>query len=93
MDISQSGAGGRLEVDLLAKSASLAAAHRSGTVRVGRFALASVPAGKVSFSVGLSARAKNVLRRHHRLALTVRIVLRPMHGATVTIVRSVSLRA
>jgi plastocyanin len=93
LDVSQSGAGGRLEVDLLAKSASLAAAHRSGPVRVGRLVRASVSAGQVSFSVGLSARAKSALRRHHRLALTVRIVLTPTHGATVTITRSVSLRA
>jgi hypothetical protein len=92
LDVSQSGAGGRLEVDLLAKSASLAAAHRSGPVRVGRFVRASVSAGKVSFSVSLTARAKSALRRHHRLALTVRITLTPTHGATVTITKSVSLR-
>jgi hypothetical protein len=91
VDVAQSGAGGELEVDLLAKSASLAAAHRSGPVRVGRFVRASVSAGKVPFAVGLSARAKSALRRHHRLALTVRIVLTPTHGATVTIARSVSL--
>jgi hypothetical protein len=93
LDISQSGAGGRLEVDLLAKSASLAAVHRSSPVRVGRLVRASVSAGQESFSVALSARAKSALRRHHRLALTVKIMLTPTHGATVTITRSVSLRA
>jgi plastocyanin len=90
--VSKSGAGGRLEVDLLAKSALLAAAHRSSFVRVGRFVLASVSAGTVSFSVGLSARAKSALHRRHRLALTVKIVLTSTRGATVTITRSVSLR-
>jgi plastocyanin len=92
LDVSQTGAGGSLEVDVLAKSASLAVVHRSGPVRVGRLVRASVSAGKVSFSIGLSARAKSALHRHHRLALTVRIVLTPTHGAAVTITKSVSLR-
>jgi hypothetical protein len=93
LDVSQTGAGGRLEVDLLAKSASLAAARRSAPVRVGRFVRASVSAGKVSFSVALNARGKSALRRHHRLAITVKITLTPTQGAAVTVNRSVVLRA
>jgi plastocyanin len=93
LDVSQSGAGGRLEVDLLARGASLAAAHHSGRVRVGRLVRSSVSAGKVSFSVALTARARNALRRHHRLALTVKITLTPTRGAAVTFTRSVVLRA
>jgi plastocyanin len=93
LDISHAGTGGRLEVDLLAKSASLATARRSPTVRVGRLVRASLSAGKVSFSVALTARGKSALRRHHRLALTVKITLTPVRGATVTVTRSVVLRA
>jgi plastocyanin len=93
LDVSQAGAGGRLEVDLLAKGASLAAVHRSSQVRVGRLVRASVSAGKVSFSVALTARAKSALRRHHRLALTVKITLTPTHGTAVSIARSVTLRS
>jgi hypothetical protein len=95
VDVGQSGAGGRLEVDLLAKSASLASRRRSGSkaVQVGRLVRASVSAGKVSFSVALTARGKSALRRHHRLALTVKITLTPMRGAAVTITRSVTLRS
>ena len=93
LDVSQTGAGGRLEVDLLAKSASLAAARRSAPVRVGRFVRASVSAGKASFSVALNARGKSALRRHHRLAITVKITLTPTQGAAVTVNRSVVLRA
>ncbi len=89
LGISITGAGGRLEVDLLAKSASLAAARRSTPVRVGRLVRSSVSAGKVSFSVALTARGKRALRRRHRLALTVKITLTPTQGATVTITRSV----
>lgn len=92
VEVSNAGAGGRLEIDLIAGSASLAAAHRSGPVRVGRFVRASVSAGRVSFSVGLNARARSALRRRHRLALTVKIALVPTHGATVAIARSVALR-
>jgi hypothetical protein len=93
LDVSQAGAGGRLEVDLLAKSASLAAVRRSAPVRVGRLVRASVSAGKVSFSVALNARGKSALRRHHRLALTVKITLMPPQGATVSIMRSVVVHA
>jgi plastocyanin len=93
IDVSQSGAAGRLEVDLLAKSASLAAAHRSGSARVGRFVRASVSAGTVSFSVALTPRGKSALRRHHQLALAVKITLTPPRGAAVTITRSVTLRS
>jgi hypothetical protein len=93
LEIASSGVGGRLEIDLIAKSASLAAAHRSGLVRVGRFVHPSVSAGTVSFSVALTARGKSALRRHHRLALTVKITLTPRRGAAVTVIRSVVLRA
>lgn len=93
LDVSQTGAGGRLEVDLTAKSASLARRGRSKQVTVGRLVRPSVSAGTVSFSVPLSARGKSALRRHHRLAPTVRITLTPTRGAAVTVVRGVVLRA
>jgi hypothetical protein len=95
VDVAQSGAGGKLEVDLFAKSASLAKAGGSGPstrLRVGSLIRHSIPAGRLSFVVPLSARAKRALRRHHRLALTVKVTLIPTRGATVTITQSVSLR-
>jgi plastocyanin len=92
LEISQSGAAGRLEVDLLAKNASLARAGHSKPVRVGRLVRASVSAGRVSFSVKLDARARRALMRHHRLALTVKITLTPLQGEPVTVTRSVVLR-
>ena len=95
LDVSQAGAGGRLEVDLLAKSATLAQTRRSGSgsVRVGRLVRASVSAGKVSFSISLNAKARHTLSVHKRLALTVKITLTPAHGVAVTVTRSVVLRA
>lgn len=89
VQISKAGVGGRLEVDLLAKSASLAKAKRSTQVRVGRLVRSSLYAGSVSFAVPLTARGKVALRRHKRLALTVKIVLTPVTGAPVTVNRSV----
>jgi plastocyanin len=86
-------AGARLEVELLAPRASLAKVKRSSGARVGRLVRAAAPAGKVSFTVALDAAAKRALRRHHKLALTARIVLTPAHGAAVTITRSVLLRS
>jgi plastocyanin len=94
VEVSPSGAGWRLEVDLVAKSASLARrSHPPKQVTVGRLVRGSVPAGKVSFSVSLNARAKAALRRHRRLAITVRVVLTsPSHEARM-LTRGVVLRA
>jgi plastocyanin len=82
--------GARLEVDLLATTASLARKHPK-RVRIGRFVRASVAAGKVSFSVSLNAQAKRALRRHHRLPLIVEVILTPPQGAPLTTTRSVLL--
>lgn len=93
VDMSQSGVGGRLEIELLAKGASLARAGRSAQVGVGRLTRSSLYAGILPFSVSLNAKARRALARHRRLALSVRIVLAPLHGPAVTITRAVILRA
>jgi plastocyanin len=90
LDIAPAGAGARLEVDLLAASASLARRHAK-QVRIGRFLRVSLAAGKLSFSVPLNAQAKRALRRHHRLPVIVQITITPLHGAPVTVMRSVTL--
>jgi plastocyanin len=89
IDVTGAEIGARLEVDLLAGRASLA---RAGSrVRVGRVLRSSLPAGRVSFSVPLNARARAALRRHRHLALTVRILLTPSHSPAVSISRAVVL--
>jgi hypothetical protein len=92
LEISQAGVGGRLEVDLLAAGASLAKAGHSSQVRVGRLMRSSLYAGTTSFTVPLSAKGKAALRRHRRLALTVKITLTPQHGAAVTVTHRVLLQ-
>lgn len=94
VEVSKSAVGDRLEVDLLANSASLAKVRhkKSTSTVVGRLVRSSVSAGKVSFSIGLNARAKSALRRHHKLALTVQIVLTSPAGAATSVTRSVLLR-
>jgi hypothetical protein len=92
LEVSQAGSGGRLEVGLFAAGASLATAGHTVQVRVGRLVRSSVKAGSVSFSVPLSVRGKAALRRHRRLALTVKITLTPPHGAAVTVTRGVTVR-
>jgi cell division septation protein DedD len=84
--------GARLEVELLAQGALPAKVKRPGSLRVGRLVRSSAPAGKVSFTVSLDAAAKSAVHRHHKLALTVKIVLTPKHGAVVTLTRSVVVR-
>ncbi|HEY5195281.1 MAG TPA: hypothetical protein VIJ39_15610 [Solirubrobacteraceae bacterium] len=87
--VSQAGSGGRLEVGLFAAGASLAKAGHPVPVRVGRLVRSSLSAGSVSFSVPLDAKGRQALRRHRRLALSVKITLTPVHGAAVTISRVV----
>jgi plastocyanin len=90
--ISPTGSGGRLEVDLLARRASLAAAPHAPLASAGRLVRSSLAAGPVSFKVTLNARATHALRAHRRLALSARIVIRPVHGQPVTATRAVLLR-
>jgi plastocyanin len=87
--VSQAGAGGRLEVDLLARGASLASARHLALTRVGRFVRESTSAGRQSFAVKLNTRAIRALKRHRRLALTVKITLVPVHGVATTLIRAV----
>jgi plastocyanin len=93
LEVSPAGAGARLEVQLLARRASLARAGRSVQVRVGRSVRSALRAGTVRFTVALDARAATALRRRHRLALSVKVVLVPRHGAAVTITRDVVMRS
>jgi hypothetical protein len=91
--VSQAGSGGRLEVGLFATNASLAKVGRHAQVRVGRLVRSSLKAGSVSFSVPLTSKGKAALRRHRRLALTVKVTVTPVHGAAATVTRVVVLHA
>ncbi len=83
LNVPAADAGARLEVDLLTRGAANALA--------GRVVHGAVAAGKLSFTVKLNARARAALSRHRRLALTVRIVLKPARGPAVTVTRAVVL--
>ena len=90
--ISPAGADLRLEVDLLAKRASLASvsgAFRSG---VGKLVRRALSAGKVSFSVPLNAKGRRALRRHGHLALKAVVEVLSPASATFSTSRSVLLR-
>lgn len=91
IDVSSVGTGGRLEIALFASGASLAAVHRSPRVRIGRYVRSSLYAGAASFVVGLNARARAALHRHGHLAVTVRIVLKPVAGAAGVVTKNVVL--
>ncbi|MHB8234473.1 MAG: cupredoxin domain-containing protein [Solirubrobacteraceae bacterium] len=91
--VSQAGAKGRLDVSLLARSASLARAGQAKQVTVGRFSRSSLRAGTVRFTVALTPRGRRTLKRRGKLALTVRIVLSPASGAPSAATRSVVLHS
>lgn len=88
VDLSQASAGGRLEVLLLAKPASLAATSSAGT-RVGRLVRSSIGSGRVSFAVGLERRARRALRSRGRLPLIVQVTVKPPGQAALTLKRGV----
>jgi hypothetical protein len=92
VDVSQAAAGGRLEVELLARNASLASAGHSAQVQVGHVARSLTRAGRATFAVALDAKARHALRQRRRLTLSVKIVLSPAHGSALTITRSVLMR-
>jgi hypothetical protein len=92
LEISKAGAGGRLEVDLIATTASLAKAGHATRV-VGRLVSAPVSAGQRSFSVKLDTKARRALKRHHHLALRVKITLVPVGGEATSVTRSITLHA
>lgn len=91
LSVSTAGAGGRLEVDVFARSAAIARAKAS-PVPVGRFVRGAVAAGRVSFAVKLNAKARRALKRHRVLALSVRITLTAKDGHAVSVTRAVVLR-
>ncbi len=91
IDVSAAGAGGRLEVALLASGASLGAGRHSSRVRIGRYVRASVHAGIVAFDVGLTARGRAALHRRPRLAVSVRVLLTPVTGTPGVLTRNVVL--
>ncbi len=81
--VSSAGSEGQLQIELLTKGAA---------APVGKLVRSSLRAGKLTFSLPLSAKAKHTLKTHHRLALTVKIVLTPKHGTAMTLTRSLVLR-
>ena len=93
IDVAQAGAGGKLEVALFAASSALGKGKAPAKVLVGRFSRSALKAGSASFSVQLTATGRAALRRHKRLALSVRIVLKPAHGAAATITRELVLHS
>jgi plastocyanin len=90
IEVTTADAGGRLEVDLVASRASLARAG-AAPVRVGRLVRSSVHAGKLFFSVRLSAKGRGALARHRRLQLTVKIVITPPQGPSSSASRRIVL--
>jgi plastocyanin len=89
--VGRSGAGGRLEIDLLAKP-GLLGAHGSKPIVVAHFVRSSTPSGTLSFSLVLSARAKSALRRHGRLALSAKVTLTPAKGSVARLTRTFTLQ-
>ncbi len=81
--VSSAGSEGQLQIELLTKGTA---------APVGKLVRSSLHAGKLTFALTLSAKAKHTLKTHHRLALTVKIVLTPKHSTAMTLTRSLVLR-
>jgi plastocyanin len=92
VEVSTAGAGGRLQVDVLARAGALGPAGHAKRLRVGHFERASVPAGRLPFSVALDARARRALTRRGRLPLSVQLTLTAPGAARATLTRAITLR-
>jgi hypothetical protein len=90
LEVTSAGAGGRLEVSVLAVTAH---GRHAKPVSVGRLVRDSVSAGEDSFSVALNARGRSALRHRHRLSVTVKITLTPVLGKALTLTRLILVRA
>jgi plastocyanin len=90
VDLSQASAGGKLEVVLLAKSAS-SSAGASAMSKVGRLIRSPLRAGRVSFSVPLKGVGRRALQSQRKLALTVQVVVKPPARTALTLKRGVVL--
>ena len=85
LEVSAAGAGGRLQVDVLAR-------RGVRLKRIGHLSRTRVRAGRLSFTVVLDARAAHSLARHGRLSATVRVLLVSPQGATLRVSRRLELR-
>jgi plastocyanin len=90
VNLSQAGAGGRLEVLLLARAASLSVAS-SARRRVGRLVRASLKAGHLPFAVPVMPVARRALRSRGKLALTVKVKVTPPGRPVLMLTRGVVL--
>jgi plastocyanin len=88
----QSGAGGRLDVELLGARALLLGPGRAGKMRVGRTVRRSLPSGRVAFVVTLKPVARRAVQERGRLPLKVRLKVDPPSGQTLILNRSVTVR-
>jgi hypothetical protein len=94
IDVSQAGAGARLEVRLLASGASLASAGDAASrLQVGRLVRTSIRAGVDRFTVSLDAKARRALHARGHLLLIVEVRLARSGSTGVTLTRTVILRA
>jgi hypothetical protein len=89
VDVSQAGAGGRLQVDLFATRAKLFGAGHPGKMRVGRLVRSSLPEGHVLFKVALTRAARQALSLDQRLPMQVKVTVTPPQSATMRQARTV----
>jgi plastocyanin len=84
----------RLRARAYARRGALSGGSSTTLVLVGSRVRGVVGAGRVSFSVPLSATARRALRRNGRLAITFRLTLSPASGGTrYTASRAIVMRA
>jgi plastocyanin len=93
IDVSQAGAGGRLQVDLFTTRAKLFGPGHPGKMRIGRLIRSSLAEGHVSFTVSLKGVARRTLRRDEHLSLQVKVTVTPPEGDALRRTRAVILHA
>jgi plastocyanin len=91
--ISRAGQGGHAVITVLASSAALGNGHSKQAIKLGQIRLNHLRAGAAAFKLALKTVARRALTTHRRLAISVQITVSAGGAKTVTIVRSLVLRA
>lgn len=92
LKVSPAGEQARVVIELLARAGVLGG-RGQGQAGAGRLVLAHLQARALSFAVKLDARARQALRRHASLALSVSLVLSAARTGSLTLTQPVVLRA
>jgi plastocyanin len=93
INVSRAGQGGHAIIAVISSSSALGRGGRKQPTTIGRLRLSDLRAGTVRFSVALKTPARRALTTHKQLAISVQVTVTAPGAQTVSLSRSLTLRA